>query len=441
MDSLAEAVVAGAPPADLEREQVPDVYTAAHLRASDVAMFDGEESADVRRSLHVGSVPMPALASDEVLVAVMASSINYNTVWSAMFKPLPTFDFLKRYGRQGGDAQRHDQPHHVVGSDGAGVIVRVGAGVRRWGIGDHVVISCVQVDDHEPATHADGMLGAEQRAWGYETNFGGLAHYTVVKASQLIAKPGHLTWEESASTMLTAATSYRMLISDKGARIKLGDVVLIWGATGGLGAFAVQLVKQAGGIPVGVVSSEAKAQALRALGCEAVINREEIGLTGDPSPQQAIEQGKRLGRSIREKVGEDPHVAFDYVGKATFGMSVLVVRRGGTVVTCGSSTGYEHQYDNRYLWMNSKRILGSHGANLNEMAECSRLFSLGKISPVLSAVYPLEEVGEAARLVQTNQHMGKVGVLCMAPKEGMGVTDPALREKIGEARLNPFRRM
>jgi crotonyl-CoA reductase len=441
MDSLAEAVIAGASPADLERELVPDVYTAAHLLASDVGMFAAEDSVDVRRSLRVGSVPMPALASDEVLVAVMASSINYNTVWSAMFKPLPTFNFLRRYGRQGGDAQRHDQPHHVVGSDGAGVIVRVGAGVRRWGIGDHVVISCVQVDDHEPATHADGMLGAEQRAWGYETNFGGLAHYSVVKASQLIAKPGHLTWEESASTMLTAATSYRMLISDKGARIKLGDVVLIWGATGGLGAFAVQLVKQAGGIPVGVVSSEAKAQALLALGCEAVINREEIGLTDTPSPEQAIEQGKRLGRSIREKVGEDPHVAFDYVGKATFGMSVFVVRRGGTIVTCGSSTGYEHQYDNRYLWMNSKRIIGSHGANLNEMAECSRLFGLGKISPVLSTVYPLGEVGEAARLVQTNQHMGKVGVLCMAPKEGMGVTDHALREKIGEARLNPLRRM
>ncbi|MDT0382154.1 crotonyl-CoA carboxylase/reductase [Streptomyces sp. DSM 42041] len=439
MDALAEAAIAGASPTALEDEDVPTLYTAAHLRAEDVGMFDGTDDEDVRRSLRIGNVPMPSLAPDEVLVAVMASSINYNTVWSATFKPLPTFNFLKRYGRQNADAKRHDQPYHVVGSDAAGVVVRTGAGVRRWSIGDHVVVSCIQVDDHEPATHADSMLGAEQRAWGYETNFGGLAHYAVVKASQLLAKPGHLTWEESASTMLTAATSYRMLISDKGARIKLGDVVLIWGATGGLGAFAVQLVRQAGGIPIGVVSTEAKERALRALGCDVVINREEAGLTGDSRPEQTIEQGKRLGRLIRKEVGEDPHVAFDYVGKATFGISVFVVRRGGTVVTCGSSTGYQHQYDNRYLWMNSKRILGSHAANLNEQAECSRLFDLGKLSPVLSTVYPLAEAGEAARLVQRNQHMGKVGVLCLAPKEGMGITDQTLRDKIGEAQINPFR--
>ncbi|AQU70527.1 crotonyl-CoA carboxylase/reductase [Streptomyces niveus] len=439
MDALAEAVIAGASPAALQREAVPISYTAAHLRAADIGMFDGCEDADVRRSLRVGGVPMPSLAPDEVLVAVMASSINYNTVWSAMFQPMPTFNFLKRYGKRGGDALRHDQPHHVVGSDGAGVVVRAGAAVRRWKIGDHVVVSCIQVDDHEPATHADSVLGAEQRAWGYETNFGGLAHYTVVKASQLITKPGHLTWEEAASNMLTATTSYRMLIGDKGARIKVGDIVLIWGATGGLGAFAVQLVKQAGGIPVGVVGSEAKERALSALGCDVAINRMEIGLTDDATPEQTIEQGKRLGRIIRKKVGEDPHVAFDYVGRATFGISVFVVRRGGTVVTCGSSTGFQHTYDNRYLWMNSKRILGSHAANLNEQAECARLFNLGKISPVLSAVYPLDEVGDAARLVQKNEHMGKVGVLCMAPKEGMGITDQELRDSIGEARMNPLR--
>lgn len=163
--------------------------------------------------------------------------------------------------------------------------------------------------------------------------------------------------------MLTAATSYRMLISDKGARIKLGDVVLIWGATGGLGAFAVQLVREAGGIPVGVVSSERKAQALQALGCDVIINRNELGLTEPTTPEVVIEQGKRLGRAIRREVGEDPHVAFDYVGRSTFGISVFAVRRGGTIVTCGSSTGYQHTYDNRCLWMNSKRIVGSHAAN------------------------------------------------------------------------------
>ncbi|WP_328422286.1 crotonyl-CoA carboxylase/reductase [Streptomyces sp. NBC_00443] len=439
MDSLTEALLSGAPEEVLAREKLPDHFDAAHLRAEDVGMFEGAQDKDVRRSIRVGPVAMPELAPDEVLVAVMASAINYNTVWSATFEPVPTFRFLERFGRQGGHAARHDLPYQVIGSDASGVVVRVGSGVRRWRPGAHVVVSCVQVDDHEPATHADAMLGAEQRIWGYETNFGGLARYAVVKASQLLPKPGHLTWEESAGVLLTAATSYRMLISDKGARIKLGDVVLIWGATGGLGAFAVQLVKQAGGIPVGVVGSEQKAKALRALGCDVIVNRTEIGLGDATTPEETIEQGKRLGRFIRREVGEDPSVAFDYIGRATFGVSVFVVRRGGTVVTCGSSTGYQHTYDNRYLWMNSKRIVGSHAANLQEQAELNRLVALGKIAPVLSSVYRLDEVGEAARLVQTNQHLGKVAVLCQAPQEGLGVTDPQLRERIGADALNPLR--
>ncbi|MFF4229273.1 crotonyl-CoA carboxylase/reductase [Streptomyces sp. NPDC001820] len=439
MDALSEAVLAGAPAEDLTNTPLPAAYTAAHLRTEDVGIFEGVADKDVRKSLHVGEVPMPELAPDEVLVAVMASAINYNTVWSATFEPLPTFAFLTRLGRQGGFAARHDLPYHVVGSDGAGVVVRTGAAVSRWDVGDHVVVSCVQVDDHEPATHADAMLGSEQRIWGYETNFGGLAHFAVVKASQLLSKPGHLTWEEAAGTLLTAATSYRMLISDKGARIKLGDVVLIWGATGGLGAFAVQLVKQAGGIPVGVVSSREKARAVRALGCDVVIDRSELGVGTAVTGDEMIEQGKRLGRAIRQAVGEDPSVVFDYVGRATFGISVFVVRRGGTVVTCGSTTGYQHEYDNRYLWMHSKRIVGSHAANLMEQAECNRLFGLGKLVPVLSEVHPLDDVGEAARLVQLNQHIGKVGVLCLAPEEGLGVTDPELRSAIGESALNPLR--
>ncbi|MEU7304813.1 crotonyl-CoA carboxylase/reductase [Streptomyces sp. NPDC007189] len=441
MDSLTEALLSGAGPDEIGRHELPSEYEAAHLLAGDLGMFDGVGDKDVRKSLHVGPVPMPDIAPDEVVVAVMASSINYNTVWSATFEPVPTFEFLQRYARQGGYAARHELPHHVVGSDASGVVVRVGAGVRHWKTGDHVVVSCVQVDDQEPATHGDAMLGAGQRIWGYETNFGGLAHYTVVRASQLLPKPAHLTWEESASVLLTAATSYRMLVGDNGARIKQGDIVLVWGATGGLGAYAVQMVKNAGGIAVGVVSSERKAEALRRLGCDVVINRNEIGMGGDEAltPQRTIELGKRLGREIRRQVGEDPHVVFDYVGRATFGISVFVVRKGGTVVTCGSSTGYDHHFDNRYLWMNLKRIVGSHAANLQEQAECNRLFQLGHLSPVLSEVFPLKEVGEAARLVQNNRHTGKVGVLCLAPEEGLGVTDPALREKIGAARLNPLR--
>ncbi|NEY35091.1 crotonyl-CoA carboxylase/reductase [Streptomyces sp. PRKS01-65] len=443
MSLLSEAVVAGAPPEELERLPLPGEYTAAYLRAEDAEMFRGVADKDVRKSLRVGPVAMPEPAPDEVLVAVMASAVNYNTVWSAIFEPIPTFRFLRQFAAQGGWAARHDLPYHQLGSDGAGVVVRTGSAVRHWKTGDHVVVSCVQADDQEAATQADGMLGAEQRIWGFETNFGGLAHYALVRASQLIPKPPHLSWEEAACNPLCAGTAYRMLVGDRGARMKQGDVVLIWGAAGGLGAYAVQLVKNGGGVPVGVVSSPAKAEAARRLGCDVVIDRQEIGLddrTGD-DPRAVIETGKRLGRLIRERVGEDPHIVFEHVGRATFGVSVFVVRRGGTVVTCGSSTGYHHTYDNRYLWMKLKRIIGSHAANLQEQWELNRLLSLGHIVPTLSAVYPLSEIGEAARSVQENRHIGKVGVLCLASAPGQGVTDPALRARVGESRLNVLREL
>ncbi|MGC5041343.1 MULTISPECIES: crotonyl-CoA carboxylase/reductase [unclassified Streptomyces] len=441
MDALAQAALRGAPPEELAALPVPDRFRAAHTRAEDIAMFDAVEDKDVRKSLHVGDVPMPELAPDEVLLAVMASSVNYNTVWSGIFEPLPTFDFLKAYGKQGRWQARHDQPYHVLGSDAAGVVVRVGDGVRRWKIGDHVTVSPVQVDDQEAAAQDDSMLSEGQRAWGYETNFGGLADYTVVRASQLVPKPGHLTWEEAASATACAGTAYRMLVSDNGGRMKQGDVVLVWGAGGGVGAYAVQLVKQGGGIAVGVVSSDAKAQRLRDLGCDVVINRSELGIgDGDGTdPRQVIEAGKRLGRIIRRETGEDPHIVFDCIGRATFGISMFVLRRGGSLVTCGSSTGYLHQYDNRYLWMKLKRIIGCHGANMQEQWESNRLIDIGRIMPTLSRSFPLKEIGEAARLVQKNAHMGKIGVLCLAPTPGLGVTDPAKRARLGEDRINPLK--
>ncbi|MFF0775792.1 crotonyl-CoA carboxylase/reductase [Nonomuraea wenchangensis] len=431
--ALAEAVVAGAEPAELARLDVPSAYRAAHLRKDEVGSFDqDDQDKDVRRTLHVGEVPMPELAEDEVLVAVMASAINYNTVWSAMFEPVPTFAFLERFGRT--DA-RHDLPVHVLGSDAAGVIVRTGSAVRRWRVGDRVVTSPAYVDGEDPVVQHDGMLAGDLRAWGFETNFGGLADFAVVKATQLLAKPRHLSWEEAACNMLCASTAYRMLVGERGARMKQGDVVLLWGATGGLGGYGVQLVRNGGGIPVGVVGSQEKAELLRRMGCPYVVDRSQLdgGL--------ADEKGwRRLGAEIRRQVGEDPAIVFEHSGRETFGASVYVAKRGGAVVTCGSSSGYAHEYDNRHLWMKLKRIIGSHGANYQECHEVNRLIALGMVHPTLSAVYPLEEAAEAARAVQLNQHVGKVGVLALAPSEDLGIEDHALRARIGEDRLRLFRR-
>lgn len=435
MTGLIDAVQAGAPGADLARCELPASYRAAYLRKSDVAMFGDSGDKDVRKAIHVGEVPMPELAPDEVLIAVLSAAINFNTVWSAMFEPVPTFAFLARYGRQGGWAARHDLPYHVLGSDAAGVIVRLGAGVRRWSIGDRVVISPAYIDAEDPAAQDDAIATDEPLAWGFETNFGALADFAVVKASQLLPKPPHLTWEEAACTTLCASTSYRMLVSPRGAAMRQGDVVLIWGAAGGLGGYAVQLVRNGGGIAVGVVSSPAKEKLARELGCAAVINRENLGDDGLAGPKG----WRRLGEEIRRQVGEDPHIVFEHSGRETFGASVYVTRRGGTIVTCGSSTGYQHEYDNRHLWMKVKRIIGSHGANYRESWEINRLITLGMVVPVLSRVYPLDQVGEATRAVQQGRHAGKTSMLCLAPAGGLGVEDQAARDRVGERRLRLFR--
>ena len=230
---------------------IPKSYLGVTVRKDEVGMFEGLASADKdpRRSLHVDEVPTPELGPGEALVAVMASAINYNTAWTSIFEPVSTFAFLERYGRMSPLAKRHDLPYHVVGSDLAGVVLRTGAGVHTWKPGDEVVAHCLSVELESPDGHNDTMLDPEQRIWGFETNFGGLAQLALVKSNQLMPKPAHLTWEEAASPGLVNSTAYRQLVSRNGADVKQGDTVLIWGASGGLGSYATQFALNGGAIP------------------------------------------------------------------------------------------------------------------------------------------------------------------------------------------------
>src|SRR6478672_7329005 len=215
MQPILEAILGDASGDELAALPLPESYRAMVVRKDEVGMFEGMESAakDPRKSLHVEEVPLPELAPDEAYVAVMASSINFNTVWTAIFEPLPTFGFLNRLGKESVWGARHNLPYHVIGSDGAGVVVKVGSAVRNWKPGDRVTIHCNHVDDQDYTAHNDSMLAANQRIWGFETNFGGLADLTLVKANQLMPKPGHLTWEEAASPGLVHSTAYRQLVS------------------------------------------------------------------------------------------------------------------------------------------------------------------------------------------------------------------------------------
>jgi len=433
IEAIRTAIVEGAPGEEIASIELPPSFRGAIVRADEADMFEGvaSEEKDPRKAVHVEDVALPELAPDEAYVAVMASAINFNTVWTSIFEPLPTFNFLKRLGRESEWAARHDQPFHVIGSDAAGVVLRVGSAVRSWNPGDAVTVHCNYVDDQDPSSHDDSMLAMNQRIWGFESNYGGLAEIALVKANQLMPKPAHLTWEESACNALCNSTSYRMIVSPNGSQMTQGQTVLVWGASGGIGAYACQYVLNGGGTPVGVVSSPERAALLHEMGVEHVIDRKAEGYRfwADEHTQDPAEW-RRFGKKIRELAGTDPDIVFEHPGRQTMGASVFVAKRGGMVITCAATSGFTIEYDNRYLWMNLKTIKGCHFANYREAWEANRLVGEGKIHPTLSKVFTLDETGQAAYEVHHNMGEGKFGVLCLAPQEGLGVTDAERREEL-----------
>ena len=151
IDAIRTAILEGAPGEDLANLPLPEATRAAVVLAEEQAMFEGvaSEDKDPRQSVHIQDVALPELAPDEAVIAVMASAINFNTVWTSIFEPLPTFGFLKRLGKESAWGARHDQPFHVMGSDASGVVLRVGSAVRNWKPGDRVTVHCNHVDDQD----------------------------------------------------------------------------------------------------------------------------------------------------------------------------------------------------------------------------------------------------------------------------------------------------
>ena len=186
------------------------------------------------KSFQLEVVPTWPIGEDEVLLLVMAGGVNYNGVWAGLGQPISPLDV-------------HKHPFHIAGSDASGVVWAVGAKVKRWKVGDEVIVHCNQDDgDDEDCNGGDPLLSPSQRIWGYETPDGSFAQFCRVQSRQLMPKPKHLSWEESACYTLTLATAYRMLFGHPPHTLKPGDNVLVWGASGGLGVFGVQLVAASG---------------------------------------------------------------------------------------------------------------------------------------------------------------------------------------------------
>ena len=353
---------------------------------------------DPLQAFQIEEIDTPAIGADEVLVAVMAAGINFNNVWAARGVPIDVIAVRRRRG--------DTTDYHVGGSDAAGIVYATGADVDDVAVGDEVMVHHGWWDRDDPWVRAgrDPMIAPSAKIWGYETNHGAFGQFTVVQAHQCLRKPGHLTWEQAAAAPLVGTTAYRMLFGWPGNTVGEGDVVLVWGAGGGLGTQAIQLVKQAGGVPVAVVSDPERGAVCEQLGAAGWIDRREFDHWGVPPHWTHGEDQKRwtagaraFGKRIWEIAGDrrDPAIVFEHPGEATIPTSVFVCAPGGMVVVCAGSTGYSATVDLRYHWTRQKRLQGSHGTNDEQARAWARLLDEGAIDPVVGAVRPWTELAQA----------------------------------------------
>ena len=382
-----------------------------------------ERHGEPDKSFQVEVVETPKLDNHEVLVLVMAAGVNYNGVWAGLGVPISPFD-------------GHGADYHIAGSDASGIVWAVGDKVKNWKVGDEVVIHCNQDDgDDEECNGGDPMFSPSQRIWGYETPDGSFAQFTRVQAQQLLPRPKHLTWEQSACYTLTLATAYRMLFGHAPHDIKPGQHVLVWGASGGLGSFAVQLAKAAGAHAIGVISDESKRDFVMSMGAKGVINRRDFDCWGQlptvntPEYNAWFKEARRFGKAIWEFTGKGNNVdiVFEHPGESTFPVSNLVCKKGGMVVICAGTSGFNCTFDVRYTWMHQKRLQGSHFAHLKQAAAANRLVCEEKIDPCMSEVFPWAEIPDAHTKMLKNQHLpGNMAVLVQAQKPGLKTFDEVL---------------
>jgi crotonyl-CoA carboxylase/reductase len=382
-----------------------------------------ERHGEPEKSFQIEVVDTWEIDSNEVLVLVMAAGVNYNGVWAGLGQPISPFD-------------GHKQPFHIAGSDASGIVWKVGSAVKTWKVGDEVVVHCNQDDGNdEECNGGDPMMSPTQRIWGYETPDGAFAQFTRVQAQQLMPRPKHLTWEESACYTLTLATAYRMLFGHAPHELKPGQNVLVWGASGGLGSYAIQLANTAGANAIGVISEEDKREFVMAMGAKGVINRKDFNCWGQmptvntPEYNDWLKEARKFGKAIWDITGKGVNVdmVFEHPGEATFPVSTLICKKGGMVVICAGTTGFNCTFDVRYMWMHQKRLQGSHFAHLKQASAANKLMIERRLDPCMSEVFPWSDIPMAHTKMLRNQHKpGNMAVLVQAPRTGLRTVEDVL---------------
>ncbi|MEM8813483.1 MAG: crotonyl-CoA carboxylase/reductase, partial [Pseudomonadota bacterium] len=392
MSAVAQVSPGADSPATKDLYEIGEIPPLGHVPANMYAWaIRPERHGPPEDAMQLEVVPTWDLDSNDVLVLVMAAGVNYNGIWAGLGEPISVF-------------KGHDMPYHIAGSDASGIVWAVGSKVRRWKVGDEVVIHCNQDDgDDEHCNGGDPMFSPTQRIWGYETPDGSFAQFARVQAQQLMTRPQHLTWEEAACYTLTLATAYRMLFGHAPHTVQPGQNVLVWGASGGLGVFGIQLCAAAGANAIGVISDEDKRDYVMSLGARGVINRKDFNCWGQLPKVNSDEyntwfaEARRFGKAIWDITGKGNNVdmVFEHPGEATFPVSSFVVKRGGMVVFCAGTTGFNLTMDARYVWMHQKRIQGSHFAHLQQASEANKFVIDRRVDPCMSEVFPWEQIPKA----------------------------------------------
>jgi 2-desacetyl-2-hydroxyethyl bacteriochlorophyllide A dehydrogenase len=332
------------------------------MKALVLRKHGGLEDLDV-----VNDYPVPAVAEGHVVIRVRASSFNYHDVFTVrgmpgIKVPLPV----------------------VVGLDMAGEITEVGADVSGWKVGDRVLVN--------PLNKKKGLMG--------EMLDGGMAEYCLVAADQLVAMPAGVGFEEAAALPVAYGTAHRMLITHD--TVKAGDRVLVLGASGGVGTGCVILAKHLGAEVIACTSSAEKMAKLRELGADEVINVKDVDFS-----KWAVE---KYGKPQRRSYDGGVDVVINFTGGDTWHPSLRCLKRGGRLLVCGATAGYDPKEDLRYIWSFELKVIGSNSFYDDDLQALMQLIAAGKIRPVIDKVLPLEQAREGLRLIQDREVIGKVMV-------------------------------
>ncbi len=325
----------------------------------------------------IEEVPDPRPGPGEVTVALRAAALNHLDIWV-------------REGRRGGGLPRP----HVLGSDGAGVVIELGSGVFGVDEGDEVVLypglSCRRCDAclrGQPSECVEfGVLGAQR--WGT------YAERVCVPAVSLHRKPLTLGFDEAAALPVAYLTAWRMLCTR--ARAQAGESVLIHGIGGGVGLAALQIAKLLGAHVIATSSSDTKLAHAVELGADHVLN---YARTAD------------IAAAVRELTdGHGVDVALDAVGAATWPIDLAAVRKAGRIVLCGVTTGAEVAANLQAIYWNQLTILGSTLGSDAEMRQLLRAVEANQFSPVIDSAVPLGEVRAATERMERGEQFGKIVV-------------------------------